>query len=84
MEYMKTPVSREELESLIATLGIKPYDLLRKGEKIYKEAYSKKDANSFDWIGAMIEHPQLMERPVVIQGKKAVIGRPPELVLELS
>ncbi len=83
VEYMKTPVSRDELEHLITTLGIKPYDLLRKGEKIFKESYKDKSPDTYDWIGAMIEHPQLMERPIVVKGAKAVIGRPPELVLNL-
>ena len=83
VEYLTNPVSAEELKQLLSMLGIKAEQLLRKGEAIYKENYKGKDLNEDEWINAMIEHPKLMGRPIVVEGKKAVLGRPPENVIEL-
>ena len=68
---------------LVAMLGIKPEQLLRKGEKIFKEEYKGKDLSDAEWIKAMAANPILIERPIVVKGNKAVLGRPPENVLEL-
>ncbi len=83
VEYMKNPISEKELKKVIKLLKIKPYDLLRRKEKVFKEKFSDKDKDSFDWVKAMIENPSLMERPIVVNGDKAVIGRPPENVLDI-
>jgi len=64
-------------------LGLKPEELLRRGEAIYKDNYKGKELTNEEWIDAMIEHPKLIERPIVVSGDKAVIGRPPENVLDL-
>jgi len=58
-------------------------DLIRKGESIYKEKYKGKSLTEAQWISAMVEYPKLIERPIVVKGQKAVIGRPPELVSAL-
>lgn len=83
IEYLKTPISESELKSVIDKLGIEPIELVRKGEAIYKEEFKSKDPSTVDWIKAMIDHPKLMERPIVVSGDKAVIGRPPGNVLQL-
>jgi len=64
-------------------LGITPFDLIRRSEKIFKESFKGKDLSDKDWIKAMVENPKLIERPIVIKDKKAVLGRPPSNVLNL-
>lgn len=83
VEYLNTPLSKSELSDVISKLGIRPEELLRKGEAIFKSDFKGKDLSDEEWIDAMIEHPKLMERPIVVSGSKAVVGRPPEKVLEL-
>ena len=83
VEYLKTPLTENELEELLKMLGIPAEKLIRKGESIYKEQFKGKEMSEADWVAAMAAHPKLMERPIVVAGKKAVIGRPPENVREL-
>ncbi len=83
VEYLNSPPTFEELKSIIDYLGITPEQLLRKNEAIYKEQFKGKSLSDDEWIQAMIDYPKLMERPIVVDGKKAVLGRPPEKVLSL-
>ena len=83
VEYLKEPLSKEELANVIQLLGIHPADLIRKNEAEYKEHYKGKDLSSDQWIDAMVQFPKLMERPIVINGNKAIVGRPSENVLEV-
>lgn len=83
VEYLKEEISEKELKELIAMLGIRAEELVRKTEDIYKEKYKGKKLSDAQWIKAMVAHPVLIERPIVVQGKRAVIGRPPQLVLDL-
>jgi len=83
IEYLVDIPSKEELESVIRLLGFRPYDLLRRGEVDFKENYKGKDLSDNQWLDAMIEFPKLIERPIVVKGKKAVLGRPPENVKDL-
>ena len=83
IEYLTTPPTFEELKSVIFQLGISPEQLLRKNEVVFKEKYKGKSLSDDEWIRAMIDHPKLIERPIVIDGKKAILGRPPENVLSL-
>ncbi|WP_428820774.1 arsenate reductase (glutaredoxin) [Microbulbifer sp. MCCC 1A16149] len=82
--YLETPPDAATLKSLLGKLGIGARDLLRKGEDAYK-ALNLKDAALADdaLIEAMVTNPKLIERPIVVKGDKAVLGRPPENVLEL-
>jgi len=83
VEYLKTPPSAAELSAIVARLGIRPESLVRKGEDIYKAKYAGKTLTDSKWIEAMVRDPILIERPIVVTGGKAAIGRPPERVLEL-
>lgn len=83
VEYLKAPPTAHELEAIVGQLGIKPEQLVRKGEAIYRAQYAGKTLSDREWIEAMIRDPILIERPIVVRGTRAVIGRPPENVLPL-
>jgi arsenate reductase (glutaredoxin) len=83
VEYLKHAPSAEELKQVLQKLQLKPEQLLRKGEKLYKEQFAGKQHTDEEWIRIMSENPVLIERPVVVKGDKAVIGRPPENVKTL-
>ncbi len=84
VEYLKEPPTAEMLNAILDMLGMQPRDLLRKKEKEYAEAgLDNPDLDRDELIAAMIEHPRLIERPIVIANGKAAIGRPPEKVLEI-
>lgn len=81
IEYLKTPPSVEALTSVIQKLGVSPQEVMRKKETEYKEAgLSDESLSETQQIQLMIKYPKVIERPIVIRGKKAVIGRPPENV----
>lgn len=81
--YVDEPPTQKELTELIKKLGLKAEQLVRKKEKLYKEEYADKKMTQRDWIQALSKNPILIERPILIKGDKAVLGRPPENVLEL-
>lgn len=84
VEYLKTPPTAGELEDILNMLGLSPRQLMRQGEAEYKELNLADESLSREQlIAAMVEHPKLIERPIVIANGKAAIGRPPELVLEI-
>lgn len=83
VDYLKTPPTREELVALLRMLGMKPGELLRRGEPVFQEKYSDHDLCDEAALEAMLAHPILMERPIVVCGNKAVVARPAERVLEL-
>ena len=84
IEYLKTPPSASELDGVLKKLGLEPRDLMRRKENAYKAAGLGDPAlNRAALIAAMTEHPVLIERPIVVKGDKAVLGRPPENALEL-
>jgi arsenate reductase len=79
IEYLKTPPSAAELKELVAKLGISPRQLLRKGETPYKDLnLADEKLSDAAIIKAMAENPVLIERPIVVTGNKAALGRPPE------
>jgi len=84
IEYLKDPPDKTTLHKILRMLKLKPRDLMRKKEEIYKEAGLDRENLSEDaLISAMIKNPILIERPIVIANNKAAIGRPPEKVLEI-
>lgn len=84
IEYLKTPPDLKTLRALVDKLGLeKAHDLVRTQEKEYKEAGLSKDSDDDTVLKAIADYPKLLERPVVVRGDQAVIGRPPENALEL-
>lgn len=83
IEYLKTPLTKEELTDILVKLNIPAQDLIRKGEKEFKEHFKGKELTEEQWIDAMLDFPKLIERPIVVKGDKAVIGRPIDNVIEL-
>jgi arsenate reductase len=79
VEYLKTPPSAKEIDSVLGLLGLEPRELMRKNEAEYAVLPAKLSRAGL--IQAMVETPKLIQRPVVIHGNKAAIGRPPEAVL---
>lgn len=82
-EYMKDPLSYEEIDELLKLLDVKPLAIIRQKEPIFKEKFEGKKRTRQRWIKAMMKYPQLIERPIVVSNGKATVGRPPELILEL-
>ena len=83
VKYLDDVPSKEELKTLIEYLGISPIDLVRKTEAIWKEQFKGKGLTDDEVITAMAENPKLIERPIVVNGKKAVVGRPAENISKL-
>ncbi len=83
IDYLKNPLSEKEIKELLKKLDFTPIQLVRKNEAIWKENYKNKNLTDSDIIKAMATHPKLIERPIVIKGNKAVIGRPPENITDL-
>lgn len=83
VEYLKNIPTKEELERLLTLLNMEPEALVRKGEAVYKEQLKGRTFSKEEWIQILIENPKLIERPIVVKGNKAIIGRPPENVLAL-
>ena len=83
IEYLNSIPTADELKMILVKLNLSPKDILRKGEAVYKEKVKNSDFNDDEWIKVMIEYPKLIERPIVVKGNKAVLGRPPENVLDL-
>lgn len=82
-EYLKEPVSREELSHLLNKLGMAPIELVRKEEKLWKENFKGKDLSDKELIRVMTENPKLIQRPIVVKNNEAVVGRPAEKISKL-
>jgi len=83
IEYLNNVPSHTELKAIIKKLGISAEQLLRKGEEDFKVHFKGKELSEDEWIDAMVSYPKLIERPIVIKGDKAILGRPPENVKDL-
>ncbi|MFD1061906.1 arsenate reductase (glutaredoxin) [Winogradskyella litorisediminis] len=80
IKYLDHPLTVLELKSIISKLEISPLDLVRKNEAIWKSDYKGKNLSDEDIITAMAKHPKLIERPIVINKDKAIVGRPAEAI----
>ncbi len=83
VEYLKTPPTGTELKALLKKLGLSAQEIIRKKEPLYIEKYKDKKLSEEKWVDVLAKNPILIERPIVVKGNKAVIGRPPENALTL-
>ena len=83
IKYMDELLSFEKLKEIIDLLKIKPIELVRINESIWTENYKNSELSDDDIISAMVKHPKLIERPIVVNGNKAVIGRPSHKILDI-
>lgn len=83
VEYLKTPLNASQIKTLLKQLKLKPIDIIRTKEEFFSELGLSKTWTNIELIKAMVENPVLIERPIVTDGEKSVIGRPPENVLKL-
>jgi arsenate reductase len=81
--YLVDPLSAEELKDLLNHLHLSADELVRKGEDYYKENLEGKTLSEEEWLEELVMHPELIERPIVVNGSKAVIARPPERIREV-
>ncbi|MAS52202.1 MAG: arsenate reductase (glutaredoxin) [Flavobacteriales bacterium] len=83
INYLENTPSEDELQNIVNKLNIPAENLLRKGESIFKENFKGKKLSENEWIQVMVKNPKLIERPIVVRGNKAILGRPPQNVKEL-
>lgn len=82
-KYLDEKITKRELKSIIKKLKVKPIDLVRTKEPMWKENFQDKDLSDDEVIATMLKNPILIERPIIINGNKAVIGRPIERILDI-
>ncbi len=83
VDYMNQPFTKEELQAVLKKLKMSAEELIRKGEKIYKENFKDEVKSDEEWVEIMVKHPNLIERPIVIKGACAVVARPLERIEEI-
>lgn len=83
INYIENPLTFEELKNIIGLLKIKPIELVRTKETIWKEQFKNKELTDKEIIQAMVDYPKLIERPIVVNGNKAVVARPSEKIKEI-
>lgn len=83
IDYLNNPPNKAELQTLLGQLALRPIDIVRKSEEIYRQHYQHQTLNDEAWLEALLAHPILIERPIVVAGQRAVLARPPEKLLAL-
>jgi arsenate reductase (glutaredoxin) len=78
VEYIKNPISREVLKDILMKMNVRPHELVRTQEDVYKSDFAGKEFNDEEWIDILLEYPRLIKRPIVVKGYRAVIAQPPE------
>lgn len=82
IDYLNGALTRDELAGILKLLGVKALDIVRKKEPLFLEKFRHQTFSEDEWIQILLEHPVLIERPIIIDGQKAIIGRPPVLVID--
>jgi arsenate reductase len=82
IEYMKETPTQKDIAEVVKMLGIPAEEMVRKKEKLFKEKFAGKKLTSREWIKVMATHPELIQRPIIIKGNKAMIGRPADTVID--
>ena len=83
VEYLKNPPSIAELSALATKMKMKPEDLVRKKEPLYKNKYRERTFSDREWIKIMVNNPVLIERPIVVRNRRVILARPPQRVNDL-
>jgi arsenate reductase len=83
IKYLDTPPGFEELKDMLNKMGKKPIEIVRTKEVIWKENFKGKELSDKQIIKAMVQYPKLIERPIVVNGNRVVLGRPPKLIAEI-
>ena len=83
VKYLEDGIGEKELSDLIALTGRPAFDFVRTHEQFYKDNYKGKELSDKEWIKALAENPKLLQRPIVVNGDKAVLGNPPENIDEI-
>lgn len=83
IEYLKKTPTKKELKDLLMKLGLKPLDIIRTNEPLFEKKLKNKKFTDAEWIQILFENPILLQRPILVDGYKAIIGRPVEKVVEL-
>lgn len=83
IEYLKNPPTVDELKNLLAKMNMKPEEIIRKGEELYKNNFKGKKMSDDEWLKVLVDNPKLIERPIVVSGGRVILGRPPEKVKEI-
>ena len=78
VKYLDTPFTEDELKEVLMKLNMKPLELIRKGEDLFKKEFKGKNFTDDEWVKIMIEHPKVIERPIIVAQHKAVVARPTE------
>ncbi len=83
IEYLKNPLTESELKNLLMLLNLKPFDIVRTQEELYKTEYKNLKLSDAEWIKIMVQNPKLIQRPIVVKNHKAVLARPAEEIEKL-
>ena len=83
IEYLKDPPTVSELKNLLDKMNMKPAEIIRKGEDLFKSNFKGKKMSDEEWLNVLVKNPKLIERPIVVSGDRVVLGRPPEKVREI-
>lgn len=83
IDYFKNPITEKELQEIVMKLGKKPVEIIRTQEEYYKKNLKGRNFTDVEWIKILVENPKLIQRPIVVEKHKAVIGQPPENINQL-